>query len=60
MRWFAFVVSAWGVSDNLEMFGAGFWFQGYYRRASANMVLGKFKESLKDYETVSHINIINE
>ena len=27
--------------------------QAYYRRASANMVLGKFKESLKDYETVS-------
>ncbi len=27
--------------------------QAYYRRASANMVLGKFKASLKDYETVS-------
>ncbi|CAB3977518.1 Serine threonine- phosphatase 5 [Paramuricea clavata] len=26
--------------------------KGYYRRASANMVLGKFKASLKDYETV--------
>lgn len=28
--------------------------QAYYRRASANMVLGKFKASLKDYETVIH------
>ncbi|XP_046859960.1 serine/threonine-protein phosphatase 5-like [Xenia sp. Carnegie-2017] len=26
--------------------------KAYYRRASANMVLGKFKASLKDYETV--------
>ena len=27
--------------------------QGYYRRASANMALGKFKLALKDYEAVS-------
>ena len=26
--------------------------QGYYRRASANMALGKFKLALKDFEAV--------
>ncbi|XP_022097959.1 serine/threonine-protein phosphatase 5-like [Acanthaster planci] len=26
--------------------------KGYYRRATANMALGKFKKALKDYETV--------
>ena len=29
-----------------------FFFQGYYRRASANMALGKFKLALRDFETV--------
>ena len=29
--------------------------QGYYRRATANMALGKFKQSLKDYEAVSNL-----
>jgi len=29
--------------------------QAYYRRASANMALGKFKLSLKDYEVVGTI-----
>ena len=33
-------------------------FQGYYRRASANMALGKFKQSLKDYEAVSVIYVL--
>ena len=27
--------------------------QGYYRRASANMAMGRFKAALKDYEAVS-------
>lgn len=27
--------------------------KGYYRRATSNMALGKFKAALKDYETVS-------
>ena len=27
--------------------------KGYYRRATANMALGKFKLALKDYDTVS-------
>ena len=31
--------------------------QAYYRRASANMALGKFKLSLKDYEVVGTIDI---
>ena len=26
--------------------------KGYYRRASANLALGKFKNALKDYEYV--------
>ena len=26
--------------------------KGYYRRATSNMALGKFKAALKDYETV--------
>ena len=26
--------------------------QGYYRRASANMAVGKFKQALRDYEAV--------
>ncbi|XP_065051782.1 serine/threonine-protein phosphatase 5-like [Rhopilema esculentum] len=29
--------------------------KGYYRRASANMALGKFKQSLKDYEAVAKV-----
>jgi len=29
--------------------------KGYYRRASANMALGKFKQSLKDYEAVCKV-----
>ena len=33
-------------------------FQGYYRRASANMALGKFKQSLKDYEAVCVIYVL--
>ena len=28
------------------------WLQGYYRRATANMALGKFKLALKDFEAV--------
>ncbi|MEE6512043.1 hypothetical protein FKM82_018932 [Ascaphus truei] len=28
--------------------------KGYYRRATSNMALGKFKAALKDYETVRH------
>ena len=28
--------------------------KGYYRRATSNMALGKFKAALKDYETVSN------
>lgn len=33
--------------------------KGYYRRATSNMALGKFKAALKDYETVraSSVNI---
>lgn len=27
--------------------------QGYYRRGDANFMLGKFKEALKDFKTVS-------
>ena len=27
--------------------------QGYYRRASANMAMGRFKAALRDYEAVS-------
>lgn len=27
--------------------------KGYYRRATSNMALGKFKAALRDYETVS-------
>lgn len=30
--------------------------QAYYRRASANMALGKFKLSLKDYEVVGAVD----
>ena len=30
-----------------------FIFQAYYRRASANMALGKFKLALRDFESVS-------
>lgn len=35
--------------------------KGYYRRATSNMALGKFKAALKDYETVraSRVNIEN-
>ena len=29
--------------------------KGYYRRASSNMALGKFKKALKDYETVTKV-----
>lgn len=29
--------------------------KGYYRRATSNMALGKFKAALKDYETVRHV-----
>lgn len=29
--------------------------KGYYRRATSNMALGKFKAALKDYETVRNI-----
>lgn len=29
--------------------------KGYFRRASSNMALGKFKLALKDYETVKFI-----
>lgn len=32
--------------------------QAYYRRASANMALGKFKLSLKDYEVVGTCTIV--
>ena len=28
--------------------------KAYYRRATANMALGKFKKALKDYEAVSY------
>ena len=31
--------------------------KGYYRRASANLALGKFKLALKDYEYVNAIII---
>ena len=34
--------------------------QAYYRRASANMALGKFKLSLKDYEVVGTIDILSD
>ncbi|XP_010770062.1 serine/threonine-protein phosphatase 5-like [Notothenia coriiceps] len=30
--------------------------KGYYRRATSNMALGKFKAALKDYETVRNIS----
>lgn len=30
--------------------------KGYYRRATSNMALGKFKAALKDYETVRLLN----
>lgn len=30
--------------------------KGYYRRATSNMALGKFKAALKDYETVCLLN----
>lgn len=29
--------------------------KGYYRRATSNMALGKFKAALKDYETVRKV-----
>lgn len=29
--------------------------KGYYRRATSNMALGKFKAALKDYETVRNV-----
>lgn len=29
--------------------------KGYYRRATSNMALGKFKAALKDYETVRNL-----
>lgn len=29
--------------------------QGYYRRASANMAVGKFKQALKDFEAVIRV-----
>lgn len=32
--------------------------KGYYRRATSNMALGKFKAALKDYETVRHVVIM--
>lgn len=35
----------------------GVFFQAYYRRASAKMALGKFKEALKDFEYVSHLPV---
>ena len=31
--------------------------QAYYRRASANMALGKFKDALKDFKYVSKFTI---
>lgn len=31
--------------------------KGYYRRATSNMALGKFKAALKDYETVRNVVI---
>ena len=30
--------------------------QGYYRRASANMALGKFRKALTDYEAVKKVS----
>jgi serine/threonine-protein phosphatase 5 len=32
--------------------------KGYYRRASSNLALGKFKVALRDYETVNLVNYI--
>ena len=32
--------------------------KGYYRRASAYMSLGKFKQAIKDYEAVSFVILI--
>jgi Tfp pilus assembly protein PilF len=34
--------------------------KGHYRRASANMALGKFKLALKDYEFVSFFPTISQ
>lgn len=33
--------------------------KGYYRRATSNMAMGKFKAALKDYETVSHFTVMS-
>lgn len=33
--------------------------KGYYRRATSNMALGKFKAALKDYETVRSNSIFD-
>ena len=32
--------------------------KGYYRRATSNLALGKYKLALKDYEYVGEIEII--
>ena len=32
--------------------------KGYYRRATSNMALGKFKAALKDYETVRNLQMM--
>lgn len=32
--------------------------KGYYRRATSNMALGKFKAALKDYETVRNLQML--
>lgn len=34
--------------------------KGYYRRATSNMALGKFKAALKDYETVRAVRMYND
>ena len=31
--------------------------QGYYRRASANMALGKFRKALTDFEAVKKVGL---
>lgn len=33
--------------------------KGYYRRATSNMALGKFKAALKDYETVRKSDVLS-
>ena len=53
MSWLVNFIKGYALNDankSLELDPK--YIKGYYRRASANLALGKFKNALKDYEYV--------